>query len=125
MALKIAGEKLVYNPGLLAAGVQISLHTAAPAAGNELDYAGYARQTVALAGWKVDAVTGNASNKAAIDFPRPAANVAEAPTHIGVRNAAGVLLADGAINPAAAAPAAGARVYIPVGGLSITVATDD
>ena len=59
MALKIAGEKLIASPGLLAADVQISLHTAAPADDNELDYAGYARQTVAPAGWTVDAATGN------------------------------------------------------------------
>ena len=125
MALKIAGEKLIATPGLLAADVQISLHTAAPANDNELDYAGYARQTVAPAGWTVDAVTGNVSNVADIDFPRPAANVADVPTHVGVRGVAGVLLVDGALNPVPAAPAAGARVYVPASGLSISVATDD
>ena len=125
MALKIAGKKLIPTPGLLGADVLISLHTAAPADDNELDYAGYARQAVAPAGWTVDAVSGNASNTADIDFPRPAANVTDVPSHAAVRSAAGVVLVDGAINPVPDAPAAGARVYVPAGGLSISVETDD
>ena len=125
MGLKIAGRKLIPSPGLLAADVQISLHTAAPADDNELDYAGYARQTVALAGWTVDAATGIPTTAADIDFPRPAADVADVPTHIGIRSAAGVLLLDDDFDPAPAAPAAGARVYVPAGGLSIAVETDD
>ena len=125
MALKIAGEKLIWTPGLLAAQVQISLHTAEPADDNELAYAGYARATVVPAGWTVDAATGDASNVADIEFPRPTADGADAATHHGIRDAAGILLADGAILPVSPAPVTGARVYIPAGGLSISVETDD
>ena len=125
MALKIAGEKLVWTPGLLAAEVQISLHTAELADDNELAYEGYARATVAPAGWTVDAGTGDVSNTADIEFPRPTADGAGVATHVGIRTATGTLLVSGAIMPVSPAPATGARVYIPAGGLSISVETDD
>ena len=123
MALKAAGEKLAWNPGILNGARTVHLHSGAPDGTNELAYPGYAHREMALADWTVDAVSGEATNTADIDFPRSSGAGGVAGTHIAIKNGADVIWT-GVINPAMDAPEQGGRVYIPAGDLSVSLVTD-
>lgn len=112
MPLRVAGERRLWNGGLLAGTVYLSLHDAPYAsAGNELQagqaaadrYAqAYARLALAYAAvWTVDAATGAASNVVALSFADPpqGAEVWPGALAVGIWSeaAAGALLADAQI----------------------------
>ena len=126
MGLKTAGEKLCFQGGLFSAARHVALHTAAPEAANELTGNGYARIAVDAAGWTIDAVTGQASNAAAIAFPAPTAAWGK-PTHVGLWDMAGGgnLLASLALDNDMPAPAPGAEVSFAIGALTFAITTDD
>ena len=122
MALKVAGEKLAWNPGILNGTRTVHLHSGAPDGTNELAYPGYEAQEIELADWTV-AADGTATNTDDIDFPRPTGAGGVAGTHVALKNGADIIW-DGGINPAMDAPRQGGRVYIPAGALSVSLATD-
>ena len=123
MALKTAGEKLAWNPGILNGTRTVHIHTADPAAANELAYPGYAAQEIELAGWTIDAATGKGTNSADIDFPRPSGPGGVAGTHVALKNGNDIIWT-GALSQAMDAPQQGGRVYIPAGALSVELTTD-
>lgn len=78
MPLRVAGEKKLWNGGLLGASVWLSLHTGiAATAANELDAAAgstnYARVEMETTDWTISDTTGAASNAAVAAFAAPPA----------------------------------------------------
>ena len=81
----VAGEKRLWDGGLIGYTVWLALHgLAAASPGNEFDAAdaahahhaeNYARVEMAMAAWSIDARTGAATNAARVAFPAPPADV--------------------------------------------------
>lgn len=135
MPLRVAGEKKLWNGGLLTGTVHLSLHDGPYAsAANELQagnaaaarYAqNYARLALAYAdAWTIDGATGAASNAGAATFAEPpAGKVWPDALSVGIWSEAGGgdLLADAPIIGAPLAGAAGDPVKFDTGQLVFDV----